>query len=134
MPDYDEYSSSNSIILRLIELILSMNNEQRLDLLRKIEELPVENLSIGDRNDVRKAYEKKISFSVQARKYQAICKDISNGGLFIETDEVFTLGQVIMLNIPFSNENRTIKVPAEVVRVNDEGIGLKFLKKENGIL
>jgi len=131
MPDYDEYSNSNSIILRLMELILSMNDVQRLDLLGKIEEMPIENLSLGDRNDARKAFEKKISFSVQERNYKAICKDISNGGLFIQTDEVFTLGQVVMLNIPFSNGNREIKVPAEIVRVNDRGIGLRFLKKEN---
>ena len=129
MLDDDAYTSSNSIILRLFELILAMNDDQRLDLLRKIEELPVEDLSLGDRNDTRKTFERKISFSVKEHKYQAICKDISNGGLFIQTDEVFTLGQTVMLNIPFSHGNREIKVPAEVVRINDEGIGLRFLKK-----
>ena len=81
MADYDENSNSNSIILRLMERILAMNDEQRLDLLSKLEELPSEDLSLGDRNDVRKCFEKDISFSVQDRSYQAICKDISNGGL-----------------------------------------------------
>ena len=131
MVDYDEHSNSNSIILSLMERILAMNDEQRLDLLSKLEELPSEDLSLGDRNDVRKGFEKDISFSVQDRSYQAICKDISNGGLFIQTSEVFTLGQTVLLNIPFSDDSREIKVPAEIVRVSKQGIGVRFMKKEN---
>lgn len=131
MADYDEHSNSNSIILRLMERILAMNDEQRLDLLSKLEELPAEDLSLGDRNDVRKGFEKNISFSVQDRSYKAISKDISNGGLFIQTNEVFTLGQTVMLNIPFSDGSRDIKVPAEIVRVSNQGIGVRFMKKEN---
>lgn len=131
MADYDEHSNSNSIILRLMERILAMNDEQRLDLLSKLEELPAEDLSLGDRNDVRKSFEKNISFSVQDRSYKAISKDISNGGLFIQTNEVFTLGQTVMLNIPFSDGSRDIKVPAEIVRVSNQGIGVRFMKKEN---
>ncbi len=131
MANYDEHSNSNSIILRLMERILAMNDEQRLDLLSKLEELPSEDLSLGDRNDVRKGFEKNISFSVQDRSYKAISKDISNGGLFIQTNEVFTLGQTVMLNIPFSDSSREIKVPAEIVRVSNNGIGVRFMKKEN---
>lgn len=130
MVEYDEYSSSNSIILRLMELILAMNHEQRLDLLSKLEEVPTEGLSLGDRNEVRKDFDKNISFSVQDREYSAICKDISNGGIFIQTNEVFTVGQAVVLNIPFSDGNREIKVPAEIVRVSMNGIGLKFMKKD----
>jgi Tfp pilus assembly protein PilZ len=131
MANYDEHSNSNSIILRLMERILAMNDEQRLDLLSKLEELPSEDLSMGDRDDVRKGFEKNISFSVHDRSYKAICKDISNGGLFIQTNEVFTVGQAVVLNIPFSDGSREIKVPAEIVRVSNNGIGLRFMKKEN---
>ncbi|MEK6193966.1 MAG: PilZ domain-containing protein [Deltaproteobacteria bacterium] len=131
MADYDENSNSNSIILRLMERILAMNDEQRLDLLSKLEELPSKDLSMGDRDDVRKGFEKNISFSVHDRSYKALCKDISNGGLFIQTNEVFTVGQAVVLNIPFSDGSREIKVPAEIVRVSNNGIGLRFMKKEN---
>lgn len=129
MAESEEYSNSNSIILRLMELILAMNDEQRLDLLDKLEEMPVEDLSLGDRNDVRKDFQKDISFSVQDRQYKAICRDISNGGIFIQTNEVFSVGQTVILNIPFSDGSREIKVPAEIVRVSNHGIGLKFMKK-----
>jgi len=134
MADYNEYSDKNSIILRLMELILSMSDEQQLDLLNKIEVSSLADLSLGDRNDVRRSFDKKISFTVQENGYKAICKDISNGGLFIQTNEVFSVGQVVTLNIPFSDGNRAINVPAEIVRVNDRGIGLRFMKKVNETL
>ena len=130
MAEHDEYSNSNSIILRLMELILAMNDEQRLDLLNKLEELPTENLSLGDRSDVRKDFPRDISFSVQDREYKAICKDISSSGIFIQTDEVFSVGQTVILNIPFSDSSRELKVPAEIIRVSNNGIGLKFMKKD----
>ena len=130
MAEHDEYSNSNSIILRLMELILAMNDEQRLDLLNKLEELPAEDLSLGDRNDVRKGFARDISFSVQDREYKAICKDISSSGIFIQTDEVFSVGQTVILNIPFSDSSRELKVPAEIIRVSNNGIGLKFMKKD----
>ena len=114
-----------------MERILAMNEEQRLDLLSKLDELPSEDLSMGDRDDIRKGFQKNISFSVLDRSYKAICKDISNGGLFIQTNEVFTVGQAVVLNIPFSDGSREIKVPAEIVRVSNQGIGLRFMKKEN---
>ena len=130
MAEFDEYSDSNSIILRLMALILAMNDEQRLDLLNKLEEVPVEELSLGDRNDVRKNFQRKISFSVQDREYEAICRDISSSGIFIQTDGVFSVGQTVILDIPFSDGSRELKVPAEIVRVSSHGIGLKFMKKE----
>jgi hypothetical protein len=47
------------------------------------------------------------------------------------TEEVFQLGQLVTLEIPFSNGKRNISVPAEIVRVNTEGIGLRFMKKDD---
>lgn len=130
MAEHDAYSNSNAIILKLMDLILAMNDEQRLDLLNKLEELPIENLSLGERDAARKTFGRNISFSVQEREYKATCKDISNGGIFIQTEEVFSVGQAVVLNIPFSDGRREIKVPAEIVRVSSHGIGMKFMKKD----
>ena len=116
--------------LHLIKKILEMTTAERLDLLEKLEELPVKNLSLGERDEIRRLYDRNISFSTQNRQYTAVCKDISNGGIFIQTDEVFSVGQTVILNIPFSDDSRELKVPAEIVRVSDNGIGLKFMKKD----
>ena len=130
MNDFEEYPKRNDVILKLMQYILSMPDEQLLDLLNKIEELPVNELTLGERDEIRKPYDQTISFYVQNRHYEASCKDISSGGIFIQTDEVFHVGQIVTLDIPFSNRNQSIKVPAEIVRVDSEGIGLRFMKKE----
>jgi Tfp pilus assembly protein PilZ len=130
MEDFDEFPEQKRVILQIIERIFDMSNEQRLDLLRKLEEVPQHELTLGERNEIRKTYDRTISFYIQNRRYQALCKDISSGGIFIQTNEVFHLGQMVTLDIPFSNGDQSIQVPAEIVRVDTEGIGLKFMKKE----
>ena len=130
MEDFDDYPEKKDVILRIMECVFSMTDEQRLDLLNKLEEDSGTDLTLGDRNECRKPYERTISFFVKNRRYQAICKDISSGGIFIQTNEVFHLGQVITLDIPFSDGEQSLQVPAEIVRVDNEGIGLRFMKKE----
>jgi hypothetical protein len=130
MEDFDEYPERNDVILKLVKYILNMSDEQRLDLLYKIEEVPLDELTLGERDEVRKPFDQSISFYVQNRRYKAICKDISSGGIFIQTHEVFHVGQIVTLDIPFSSADQSIKVPAEIVRADSEGIGLRFIKKE----
>jgi Tfp pilus assembly protein PilZ len=130
MEDFDEFPQQKGIILQIIERILDMSNEQRLDLLNKLEEVPQHELTLGERNEIRKTYDRTISFYIQNKRYQALCKDISSGGIFIQTSEVFHLGQLVTLDIPFSNGDQSIQVPAEIVRVDTDGIGLRFMKKE----
>ena len=124
-------SEKNTVILQLIKHILNMTDGERLHLLEQMDKLPVQDLSLGEREGVRRLYDQIITFSTLDRQYTAVCKDISNGGIFIQTEDVFRLGQLVTLDIPYSNGRESIKVPAEIVRVNAEGIGLKFMKKEN---
>jgi len=131
MENTEDYPHENDIVLHLIKKILDMTAAERLDLLEKLDELPIKNLSLGDRDEIRRLYDQTITFSTHDRQYTAVCKDISNGGIFIQTQDVFQLGQLVTLDIPYSSKNASIKVPAEIVRVDTEGIGLKFLKKEN---
>ncbi len=130
MENNEDYPEKNDVIIQLIKRVLEMTDGERLDLLEQLNMLPVQELSLGDRDGARRIYDQTISFSTQERQYTALCKDISNGGIFVETSEMFRLGQLVTLNIPFSHGEESIKVPAEVVRVNPDGIGLKFMKKE----
>ena len=131
MENNEDYPEKNDVILQLIKRVLEMTDGERLDLLEQLKMIPVQDLSLGDRDGARRIYDQTISFSTLDRQYTALCKDISNGGLFIQTGDVFRLGQLVTLDIPFSNGNESIKVPAEIVRVNPDGIGLKFMKKDN---
>ena len=53
-------------------------------------------------------------------------QDISNGGVFIQTDGRFFLGQKITLTFssPKTREDQTVS--GEIVRVDSKGIGVKF--------
>ena len=130
MEDFGKYPREKDVILQIIEHVFNMSDEERLNLLNKLEKVPMGELTLGERNEIRRTYEQSISFFVQNRRYKAICKDISSGGVFIQTNEVFHLGQTVMLDIPFSNGDQSIQVPAEIVRIDTDGIGLRFMKKE----
>ena len=130
MENNEDFPEKNDLILQLIKRILEMTDGQKLALLEQLGKVPVKELSLGERDDIRRRYDQTITFSTQDRQYTALCKDISNGGIFIQTAEMFRLGQLVTLDIPFSHGEASIKVPAEIVRVNPDGIGLRFMKKE----
>jgi len=130
MENNANFPEQNEVIFQLIKRILIMTDGERLDLLEQLGMVPVKELGLGDRDDIRRRYDQTITFSTQNRQYSALCKDISNGGIFVQTSEIFRLGQLVTLDIPFSQGKESIKVPAEIVRVNPDGIGLRFMKKE----
>ncbi|MBW1822551.1 MAG: PilZ domain-containing protein, partial [Deltaproteobacteria bacterium] len=65
------------------------------------------------------------------RFYTGLIKDISKTGIFIETEDSFLFGQILMLAIPFSNKNKNTIVNGEVVRSSQEGFGVKFKSMVN---
>jgi len=130
MENNQDFPEKIDVTLQLLKQILGMTDGERRDLLEQLEKMPVKELSLGDRDDYRRKYDQTITFQTQNRQYRAYCKNISNGGIFIQTSEIFQLGQLVTLDIPFSDGKESIKVPAEIVRVNSDGIGLKFMKKE----
>ena len=60
-----------------------------------------------------------------------LCRNISSGGLFIETGEfkkkLYT-GQEILLNIPLKAQVKLLRILAMVVRIEPYGVGVKFKK------
>ena len=130
MESIQDFPDKNDVTIQLIKQVLGMTDGERQTLLEQLGKIPMKELSLGDRDGFRRKYDQTITFSTQDRQYSALCKDISNGGIFIQTSEIFQLGQLVTLDIPFSDGKKSIKVPAEIVRVSSDGIGLKFMKKE----
>ncbi len=129
MVDFDQESGKDSVTVRLIKKLLDMSEEQQLSLLKQLDETSVTNQSSNDRDDTRKNFRETIHFTMKDRNYTGISEDISSGGMFIKTEDSFSVGQSIIINIPLANKQKHIKVPAEIVRVMPEGIGIEFLKK-----
>lgn len=112
---------------RLFDLILVTPDaelRQLLEELIKRQESRPENL--------REYYREDVSIEVECTADNVKCQDsiknISSGGIFIETEENFSMGQKIMVtfSIPKFNFDNKITLVGEVVRVEPSGVGVKF--------
>ncbi len=67
----------------------------------------------------------RIEFIVEGYDYKGCVENISQGGVLIETKELFTIGQAISMTYSspnFGEENRV----GTIIRVSEQGIGVKF--------
>ena len=76
----------------------------------------------------RKTYTRTVTFTVQGIEYHGVSEDFSAGGIFIRTDESFSLGQTMVLAFPLSDKKKQVEFHAEIVRVMDDGIAVEFLR------
>ncbi len=119
----------HKVTVRLIELILKMSEAEQRNLLTVMEnrlskkkQQPKEK-----RKHLRKAVLISVECSTESVSFTDVIHDISNGGVFIETDAPFDIGQEITLKFSPPESEHPITVQAEVVRIGANGIGVKFL-------
>jgi uncharacterized protein (TIGR02266 family) len=107
-------------VLRLLE------NQQLLDLLQ--------NWRHGER---RKASRKPFSLSVEYATAHEILtdfpRDISSGGMFIETSASLSVGQQITLTFTPPNQKKPIKIAAEVAWTGPGGVGVRFTSSSKAL-
>ena len=79
------------------------------------------------RNRIRKKCNVVIDLS---EKYMGIIRDISTGGIFIETINPFEIGQSVPMSFPhFSDFPRKFRLSGKVVRIVENGVAIKFTGK-----
>jgi uncharacterized protein (TIGR02266 family) len=128
MATFEIQSNGSKITARLIELIKSMPEDEQRTLLRDLEEKPFE----GRRKHARKPFLMAVDYSTQDHVYKDFIQDISAGGVFIQTDMPFTVGQEVSLTFPLPNYQKHIKIVGEVVRSTSQGVGVKFKMADQG--
>ncbi len=67
-----------------------------------------------------------VTYAVRGKAYEDFLIDISAGGLFIETNAIFSVGQQISLTFPLPGYQSYIKVTGIVVRTTGRGVGVMF--------
>jgi len=122
MTTFEKQLNESMITARLIELIKKMPEDEQKTLLKELKEKPFE----GRRKHKRKSFIMAVDYSTQDHIYKDFIQDISAGGVFIQTNMPFTVGQVVSLTFPLPNYQKHIKVIGEVVRTSQLGIGVKF--------
>jgi len=105
-----------------------MSEDEQLTLLRELER----RLLKWRRKRVREPFFMVVNYSVEDRFYTSHILNISAGGVFIETRIAFTAGQEISLTFPLPDYQKHIKIIGKIVRLTQQGIGVKFKMVNQG--
>ena len=84
------------------------------------------NTSEDLRRHPRRSYRKTVLFTAQNQYYEGITNNISKGGVFIETNDKLSVGQIIRLVIPGTKIDKGVMLKGEVIHVKHRGVGVKF--------
>ena len=87
---------------------------------------------MNTRKHLRKFYHKQVFFISNKRYYKGFINNISSNGVFIETHENFSNGQVLKMFIPGPKFGKGAIIHGEVARLAQKGIALKFRKNQHG--
>jgi Tfp pilus assembly protein PilZ len=127
----------NDVTVRVIKLILNMTDEDRLDLLKDLEGCHfAEAAETSSRapipHEEMREHPRKESLIAVDCKTHDVCftnfiKDISNGGVFIETHAHFYVGQRLKMIFSLPESEHPHTVNGKVVRINHQGIGVQFI-------
>ena len=121
----DNQPNVSIITTRLVDLILKMSVKERQTLLNELEE----KFKKGNRKFSRKDYKKEVDFVLNKRIFKGFIQNLSASGMFIETSESFSPGQIITLTFELPEPGEHIKVSGKIVRLIPEiGFGVKFNK------
>ena len=121
--------NKDAVTVLLIKKIFELTDTQQYALLKQLQEPSFFAKEYGERAEIRKPYVNEIEFESKGQKYTGISKDISSSGMFILTDAPVSVGNTVILKIPYTNNQSVIRVPAEIIRKEATGIGLEFLNK-----
>ena len=83
---------------------------------------------VDSRKHPRKPYVQPVLFAADDRILKGTTKNLSLSGIFLQSKNEFEVGQKIILSLPTRSKKR-LKFSAEIIWTNDEGYGVKFVKK-----
>ena len=112
----------NVVIPKLFQIILNLPEEKQSVLLQYAEDL----LTKERRAFIRKSCSIPVSYATYDRVYTNIIKNISQKGVFIETQRPLFVGEELVLSFSMAGFGKPLKVKGEIVQVNRSGIGVEF--------
>ena len=111
----------NVTISKLFELILDLNETHQEALLKKGQEL----LS-KEKRAPRKSCRIPVRYSTFDRMYSDQIKNISQSGVFIETQRPIFVGEEILIELKIEGINTPLKIKGNVVHASQSGVGIRF--------
>ena len=127
---------SGKIKKHLFKAIIDMTDVQQIQLLKQLETTPfnesqVKTVSLDEEEASMRGHRRKrcllnVTYTVQDKEYRDYILDISSVGVFIETDETFSIGHDMVLTFQLPNYQQPLKLDAGVAWIGHRGIGVKF--------
>ena len=116
--DFEKY---NVTISKLFKLILNLNEAHQEALLKKGQAL----LS-KEKRAPRKTCRIPVRYSTFDRMYSDPIKNISQSGLFIETQRPIFVGEEVVIELKLADLNEPFKIRGDVVHASRSGVGIRF--------
>jgi type IV pilus assembly protein PilZ len=111
---------------QILSLLMSNMSESAIrNLLERLEKWQQSKVA-EKRKHPRKSSFIPVDCSSEGVSFTDFIQDISNGGIFIQTNGNFYVGQQITLIFSLPKAEEEINIDGEVVRLDSEGIGVKF--------
>jgi Tfp pilus assembly protein PilZ len=118
----DDEPGINELRSLISERIHGLSGEKMQQLLKYLDEEQTPDQRRYDRRE----FFKIIDYAVGDRFYRDIIKNISAGGVFIETAETFSEGRKILMTFMPPDHQRPFKISGEIIRIDPDGIGVTF--------
>ena len=127
MESNDNELGRNEVRAFIFEIIDDMSETEMRQLLKDLE--GCQKSKNEKRKYPRRSTSMEITFSSDQRRiFEDFVRNISAGGLFIETNLVTELGQKLTMTFSRPGSGDPIKVLGKIIRVDSGGIGVKFNK------
>ena len=127
MKNNDNELRINEVRTFIFEIITDMSDTELRQLLKDFEKW--EKSKNKKRKYPRKSTLINITYASDQRGFfEDVIRNISTGGLYIETTLLSELGQKLTMTFSHPDSGDPIKVLGKVIRADSEGIGVKFDK------
>ena len=110
------------VIPKLFQIILNLPEEKQIELLQYAEDLLIKER----RAFIRKKCTIPVSYATYDRVYSNTIKNISQRGVFIETQRPLFVGEELVLSFSMAGFGKPLKIKGEIVQVSRSGIGVEF--------
>ena len=120
----------------LFKLIIDMADNEKLQLLQRLGEIPydeepIKTLNLDEteslmRENTRRVCQIPVKCKVEDRSFKSYIIDISAVGALIESNDYFPVGQKILMALKLPNQPNALELTGRIVRTGPRGIAVKY--------
>jgi len=120
----------------LFKLIIDLTENEKITLMEHLGEMPYQeepiktvNLDENEsfmRENTRKVCQIPVKCKIEDRSFKSYIIDISAVGALIESNDLFPIGQKILMALKLPNQPKALELTGRIVRSNPRGIAVKY--------